>query len=202
MPGHVLTVGAVLLVAGGARVARREPALAVAAAVGLLLADWRTCQAAPTRSAGPSGTCRAPDCCVTARSGAPVVVLVVAAAGAEVARAETVLRRRDADLGRLVAGMLALVPVLLMSDAAGRTWEAVEPVTYPAELAEAVAVLDAAEGTGDAVTLPWASYRRYTWGNPVSAADPAAALDPAPHGRLRRAGRRRGTAGGGGSSRP
>ena len=48
-------------------------------------------------------------------------------------------------------------------------------MTYPAELAEAVAVLDAAEGTGDAVTLPWASYRRFTWGNPVSAADPCRA---------------------------
>ena len=173
-PGHVLTVMVlVVLVAGGARVARREPALAVAAAVGLLLAGLAHLPGGADALGWSVG--HVPGAGLL-RDGQkwllPYVVLVVAAAGAAVARAETVLRRRDADLGRLVAGTLVLVPVLLMPDAAGRAWEAVEPVTYPAELAEAVAVLDAAEGTGDAVTVPWASYRRFTWGNPVSAADP------------------------------
>jgi hypothetical protein len=102
----------------------------------------------------------------------PYVVLVVASAGVAASRAEAAVRRRDADLGRLVAGALALVPVVLMPDAAGRTWDAVQPVRFPEELAEAVAVLDDADGSGDVVTLPWASYRQFSWGNPVSAADP------------------------------
>ncbi len=66
---------------------------------------------------------------------------------------------------------LVLVPVLLLPDAAGRTWAALEPVDYPADLARSVAVLDGQEG-GDVATAPWSSYRRFSWGNDLSAADP------------------------------
>jgi hypothetical protein len=173
-PGHLLTVLVlVALAAGGLQVARREPALALAAAAGFVLAGL----------AHLPGGADALGWSVAHVPGAgllrdgqkwllPYVVLVVAAAGCSAARAEAALRRRDADLGRLLPGALVLVPLVLMPDAAGRTWEVVRPVTYPTELAEAVAVLDDAPDSGDAVTLPWTSYREFAWGNPVSAADP------------------------------
>ncbi len=51
----------------------------------------------------------------------------------------------------------------------------VRPVSYPDGLAQAVEILaDASPATGDAVTLPWASYRRLPWGGDVSAPDPVA----------------------------
>ncbi len=173
-PGHLLTVLVlVVLAAGGLQVARREPALALAAAVGIVLAglahvpggaDALSWSVAHVPGAG------------LLRDGQkwllPYVVLVVAAAGCAAARAEAALRRRDADLGRLLPGALVLVPLVLMPDAAAQTWEVVRPVTYPTDLAEAVAVLDDSPDTGDAVTLPWTSYREFAWGNPVSAADP------------------------------
>jgi hypothetical protein len=173
-PGHTLTVVAlVALAAGGLRVARREPTLAVAAVVGFLLAGAAHLPGGADSLAW--AVAHVPGAGLL-RDGQkwlmPYVVLVVASAGVAASRAEAAVRRRDADLGRLVAGALVVVPVVLMPDAPGRTWDAVEPVRYPEELAEAVAVLDEADGTGDVVTLPWASYRRFSWGNPVSAADP------------------------------
>jgi hypothetical protein len=173
-PGHLLTVLVlVVLAAGGLLVARREPALALAAAVGFVFAgiahlpggaDALGWSVAHVPGAG------------LLRDGQkwllPFVVVVAAPAGSAATRAEAARRGRDADLGRLRPGALVLVPLVLMPDAAARTWEVVRPVTYPAALAEAVAVLDDSPDTGDAITLPWQSYREFTWGNPVSAADP------------------------------
>ena len=106
-PGHLLTaVVLVVLVAGGLRVARREPALALAAAVGL-----RPGRRSPTCPGGADAlgwaVAHVPGAGLL-RDGQkwllPYVVLVVAAAGCAAARAEAALRRRDADLGRLVPG--------------------------------------------------------------------------------------------------
>jgi hypothetical protein len=172
--GHVLTVGVVLaLLVGGRTIARREPALAVAAALGLLLAGLAHL---------PGGE-NALEWAVLHVPGAgllrdgqkwllPYVVLVAASAGAATAVVAERLRRRDADLARLLPAALAVVPVLLLPDAAGRTWQALEPVHYPDDLAAAVRTLDADGGPGDVVTLPFTSYRRYSWGNDLSAADP------------------------------
>jgi hypothetical protein len=173
-PGHLLTAAVVVaLVAGGPRLLRREPALALAAAIGFLLAGAAHL---------PGGedllgwlVARVPGGGLL-RDGQkwlmPYVVFVVASAGAGAAKAQAALERRDVDVSRVVLGALVLLPVALMPDAAARTWEVVEPVRYPAELKESVSVLDGSEDTGDAVTLPWASYRRFSWGNPLSAADP------------------------------
>ncbi len=172
--GHVLTlVVVVALLAGGRTVLRREPALVVAAAVGLLLAG------AAHLPGGDSALGWAVQHVPGAgllRDGQkwlmPYVVMVAACAGAAAARATATLRRRDADLSRLLPMLLALVPVLLLPDAAGGTWAALDPVRYPADLADAVAVLDRDDGPGFVATAPWTSYREFSWGNDLSAADP------------------------------
>ncbi len=172
--GHVLTlVVVVALLAGGRTVLRRAPALVVAAAVGLLLAGLVHL---------PGGEGFLERVVADVPGGGllrdaqkwllPYVALVAVSAGAATAALAERLRRRDADLGRLLPAALALVPVLLMPDATGRTWTELEPVTYPDDLAAAVSTLDADDGPGQVVTLPWTSYRRYSWGNEVSAADP------------------------------
>ena len=172
--GHLLTVVVlVALVVGGRAVVRHDAGLGVAAAVGLLLAGVAHLPGGDDALAW--AVTHVPGTGLL-RDGQkwllPYVVLVAASAGAATAAATAALRRWDVDLARLLPGALVLFPVLLMPDAAGRTWTALEPVRYPDDLAEAVAVLDRDDGTGDVATAPWASYRRFSWGNPVSAADP------------------------------
>ena len=172
--GHALTVAVVVvLVVGGRLVAQREPALAVAAAAGFVLAGAAHL---PGGSDALAWAVEEIPGTGLLRDGhkwlMPYVVALVAAAGVAAGRAEAALRRRDAEVARIVVAALALLPVALVPDAAGRTWQAVRPVDFPAELAEAVALLDEADGTGEVVTVPWASYRQFSWGNPVSAPDP------------------------------
>jgi hypothetical protein len=173
--GWALTlVVLVVLVVGGRSVARRWPGLVVAAAIGFLLAglahlpggsellDWAVAHVPG------SGLLRDGQKWLL-----PFVVVVVASAATSVSAAVVQLRRRDADLARLLPAALVVLPVVLLPDAAGATWDSLTPVRYPDELAAAVAVLDrAAAASGDVVTLPWSSYRRFSWGNPLSAADP------------------------------
>lgn len=173
--GHVLTgVVVIVLVVGLRGVWRRAPGLVVAAAVGFVLA-------ALAHLPGGAETVRwavdhVPGAGIV-RDGQkwlmPYVVVVVLAAADALTAARERLRRRDVELAGLVAGALALVPVVLMPDAGARTWEAVRPVHLPDDLSRAVDALDAADpDTGAAVTLPWTSYRQFSWGNPLSAADP------------------------------
>jgi hypothetical protein len=106
---------------------------------------------------------------------APYVVVLVLCAGAAVQRLVEPARRAPlgAEARLLVALSAAVLPLLLLPDAPREVWPAVHPVSYPADLARAVATLDRAPASsGDAVTLPWASYRRFPWGNDLSAADP------------------------------
>jgi hypothetical protein len=174
-PGHLLTVLALAaLAAGGLAIWRREPALVVAAAAGLLLAG--AAQLPGGADALRWAVSHVPGGGLL-RDGQkwllPYAALVVVAAGAASARMSRALRARDQDPARLLAAALTLLPVALVPDAAATTWAALRPVTYPADLARAVSTLDRApDSTGDAVTLPWAAYRRFSWGQPVSAADP------------------------------
>ena len=172
--GHVLTVVvAVVLLAGGRRVVRQAPALGVAAAAGFVLAG----------AAHLPGGEAALEWLVVHVPGSgllrdgqkwllPYVALVVASAGAATASAAAALRRRDPDLGRLLPAALVLVPVLLLPDAAGRTWEALEPVDYPDDLRPAVSRPRRPTRAATWPTAPWSSYRRFSWGNDLSAADP------------------------------
>ena len=147
-------------------------------------------------SAGRSHTCPAPGCSATARSGC-------CRTGRRRRRGRVAdragrgrLRRRDADLGRLLAGGARARPVVLMPDAAGRTWEALEPGDLPGRARRG------GGGPRRRATAPatWSRCRgrrtaRFAWGNPVSAADPLPRWTRRPR-RVRHAGGRRRRRGG------
>lgn len=77
------------------------------------------------------------------------------------------------EVSALVGVLLVALPVVALPDAPGSTWEVLRPVRYPASYESVVRTLDeASPDSGDVVTLPWASYRRFTWGLDLSAADP------------------------------
>lgn len=173
--GLVLTaVVVVVLVLNVSALWRSERGLLVAAAVGFLLA------ALPHLPGGADllrwSVEQVPGAGILRDSQKwlmPYALVVVVSAARSLAAARHWLRERDEDLGGLVAVILVLAPLMLMPDAMVRTWEAVRPVHLPADLTRAVAVLDAADAdTGAVVAVPWSSYREFSWGNPVSAADP------------------------------
>ena len=103
---------------------------------------------------------------------APFVVLVgwVLAAGVDG------LLKRLAPYGIEVVGPLGilfvLVPILLIPDGAGKVWSTVRPVTYPPGLAHVVATIDASSSDTGVVTLPWRSYRNFSWGSGTTSSDP------------------------------
>ncbi len=175
--GVGLSVAAVAaLVVGGPRLLRRETGLVVAAAVGLVLAllphlplGADLLEAAVVHVPG-AGLLRDSQKWL-----APYAVALVYAAGLACSGLFVAAGRRGVELATLAVATGALVPVLMVPDGAGVVWTALRPVSYPSDLREAVAVLSAAPATsGEAITLPWMSYRRYPWGNDLSAADPAA----------------------------
>ncbi|WP_345461311.1 hypothetical protein [Nocardioides marinquilinus] len=103
---------------------------------------------------------------------APAVLLVAVALGGAVARVEAWLADRDADVRRAALLPLLAAPVVLLPDATTVTWPTVEPVVVPADLREAVTVVDGTPDDELVVTLPWRSYRSVGWGNGLTASDP------------------------------
>jgi hypothetical protein len=99
----------------------------------------------------------------------PLVLLsaLLAGAAAQTARAQV----RSASWRVIVALAMALLPVLVLPDAAATVAPTVRPVHYPADWS---AVRRAAAGGGAVVVVPFAAYRTFGWapGRPV--------LDPAP----------------------
>lgn len=103
---------------------------------------------------------------------APYALLAAVSLGAAVAP----LVRRAAGLAPELAVSAALVvvplPVVLLPDGAAAVWPTVRPVTYPAGFDRVEEILD--EGPpGRLVTLPWRSYRLFSWGNGETSSDPA-----------------------------
>ena len=68
--------------------------------------------------------------------------------------------------------LFMLVPVLLIPDGAGKVWSTVRPVTYPPGLAHVVATIDSSPSGAAVVTLPWRSYRNFSWGSGTTSSDP------------------------------
>jgi len=97
----------------------------------------------------------------------PYVLVVVLSAGELAAGAAS--RVRGSALAVPAATLAAVLPLLLLPDGAEATWKTVTPVHYPTDFA---AVTEAV-GRGDVAVLPWRSYRRFSWGRPVSTYDPA-----------------------------
>jgi hypothetical protein len=68
--------------------------------------------------------------------------------------------------------LVVLMPVLLVPDGAGKVWSTVRPVSYPGGLAHVVATIDASPPGPGVVTLPWRSYRNFSWGTGTTSSDP------------------------------
>lgn len=101
---------------------------------------------------------------------APVVVLAAAGFGACASRVGRALAGTDAH--GVAVLVLAVVPVLLLPDATTETWRTVEPVALPDDLDRAADVLAGEDGV--VVTLPWRSYRAFSWGHRgMTSSDPA-----------------------------
>ncbi|GAB3258728.1 hypothetical protein GCM10027425_20380 [Alteromonas gracilis] len=103
---------------------------------------------------------------------APYVVLVGLGLGVLVDDVLGRVRRAEPSLVAIAATALVTAPLLVMPDAPRATWEALRPVSLPDDARRAVMLLESSPESGAVVTVPYASYRDYPWGNDLSAADP------------------------------
>ncbi|GCD89470.1 hypothetical protein [Nocardioides sp. LS1] len=104
---------------------------------------------------------------------APFVVLVAASFGVAADRAVAAVRAHGPEVVLAVALLAVPLPVALVPDGPGLTWDTVRPVDYPAGLDQVAALMDAGPAGARVVTLPWRSYRVFSWGNGLSSSDPA-----------------------------
>jgi hypothetical protein len=103
---------------------------------------------------------------------APFVVLVACLFGAAVDLAARRLTRFGGEVGVPVALLLTLLPLLLLPDGAGAVWATVRPVHYPSALLRVAETVDASSSSRGVVTLPWRSYRNFSWGRGTTSSDP------------------------------
>jgi hypothetical protein len=103
---------------------------------------------------------------------APLALLAAVALGVVL---EAVLvrvrgRARELALGAVILGVA--LPVALLPDGAAKPWRTLDPVGYPHAFTD---VADALDGEpGDLATLPWRSYRLFSWaGDDLTTSDPA-----------------------------
>ncbi len=104
----------------------------------------------------------------------PTALLVALAAGVAADRLSRSLGRRLVASPEVRAALLlpvVLGPLVLLPDGARPVWLTVEPVRLPPAFAQVDRITrDAASLV---VTLPWRSYRRFSWGNGTTSSDPA-----------------------------
>lgn len=111
----------------------------------------------------------------------PTALLVALAAGVVADRLARGLANRlpDAPEVRLVLVVpLVLAPVLLLPDGGRVVWRTVDPVDLPVAYADVVAETRGSDTS--VVTLPWRSYRRFSWGNGSTSSDPLTRMLSAP----------------------
>lgn len=104
---------------------------------------------------------------------APACVLAAAAVGAVTEALLERVRRHGVEVVLSAALPLLALPVLLLPDATSRTWTTVRPVTFPDGLERASETLAASNDDTAVATLPWRSYRHFSWGNGEVSSDPA-----------------------------
>lgn len=104
---------------------------------------------------------------------APLVVLAAVSIGALAHRLVRSVAHHGAEVVVAVGLLAAPLPLMLLPDATASTWETLDPVDYPPGFERVAAVIDAAHSQGDLATLPWRSYRGFSWGNGLISSDPA-----------------------------
>lgn len=107
---------------------------------------------------------------------APFAALVVVALAVVADRVLSAATRHGTEVA-LSAGLLVVpLPLLLLPDGAATTWPTIDPVSYPPGLARITDLVDSGPPGSEVATLPWRSYRRFTWGNELTSSDPAIRL--------------------------
>lgn len=104
---------------------------------------------------------------------APYALLVSLAAGLVSAVALRGVTRLGAEARLSVALVLVVLPLLLLPDATVSTWRTVDPVDYPADVVAVYDLLEEQDDPGALLTLPWRSYRNFSWGHGEVSSDPA-----------------------------
>ena len=102
----------------------------------------------------------------------PFVLLVACLFGGAVDLVARSLARHGAEVVAMVGLALVLIPIALVPDGAGAVWSTVRPVTFPDALDLVTATVDAGPADRALVTLPWRSYRNFSWGSGVPSSDP------------------------------
>jgi hypothetical protein len=107
---------------------------------------------------------------------APLALLTATALGALTQRVMLAMVDVEAEIRSSVALVLLAVPFLLLPDATTVTWPTVRPVTFPESFDDVVDAVDEGPDSATVVTLPWRSYRLFSWGNEQTSSDPALRL--------------------------
>lgn len=104
---------------------------------------------------------------------APLVVLAAVSLAAVVHLVVESVRRHGAEV-LLATGLVAVpLPFLLVPDGAVTVWPTLRPVTYPVGFDRVAAILDDGPADATLATLPWRSYRGFSWGHGLISSDPA-----------------------------
>jgi hypothetical protein len=104
---------------------------------------------------------------------APTAVLAALSLGALTDRLHAVLGKVDPEVRVSALMPLVALPVLLLPDATTVTWPTVRPVSLPGDFDVVAAAVAAGPADATLVTLPWRSYRGFSWGNGLTSSDPA-----------------------------
>jgi hypothetical protein len=102
-----------------------------------------------------------------------VLLSVAAALGARRVARAAVRRWRDHSLRRVVLVAVVLLPVLTLPDLAWGALGRLASVDYPDDWGRARAVLQDDPASGDVVSLPWSTFRRFDWNRGRTVLDPA-----------------------------
>ena len=105
---------------------------------------------------------------------APVALVVAIGVGVG-ARAllRACARRGAAGPGRALAGVAAVVPLMLLPTLAFGAAGRIAAVSYPPDWTRARTVVDGDPAPGAVLILPWAAYKRFSWNGGRTVVDPA-----------------------------
>jgi hypothetical protein len=103
---------------------------------------------------------------------APFVLLVACLFGGAVDVVARALARHGDEVVAPVGLLLVLVPIALVPDGAGTVWRTAQPVVFPEALDRVTTTIDDGPPDQALLTLPWRSYRNFSWGTGYPSSDP------------------------------